>query len=114
MTVSANARVSLVPGTLTDDAQWKRGASLWMQEANKGHIQNTGTLTLRTGTAATVVSDLRIGSNSWVGFMPRTANAAAELGAGTLYVSSQSKQAFTIAHANNAQADRTYLYAILG
>jgi len=46
--------------------------------------------------------------------MPMTANAAAEFGNGTLYVAARVKGAFTLAHANNAQADRTFGYVLIG
>ena len=46
--------------------------------------------------------------------MPTTANASAEVGAGTIYVSARAKQTFTLTHANNGQTDRTYKYAIIG
>ena len=46
--------------------------------------------------------------------MPTTANAAAELGNGTLYVSARAKGGFTLAHANNAQGDRAFGYALIG
>jgi hypothetical protein len=44
--------------------------------------------------------------------MPTTANAAAEIGNGTIYVSSRGKQTATITHANNSQTDRTFAYAL--
>jgi hypothetical protein len=46
--------------------------------------------------------------------MPTTANAAAEIGNGTLYVSSRDKQQFTITHASNTQSDRTFGYVVQG
>jgi hypothetical protein len=46
--------------------------------------------------------------------MPTTANAAAELGNGTLHVSARAKGSFTLTHANNAQPDRSFDYAMIG
>lgn len=114
MTVSAGTRISLVPGFITDDIQWKRGVAVWAKEVNQGHLANTGLVSLTSGVAATVVTDARLGVLSCVGFMPTTANAAAEIGNGTMYVSSQSKGAFTITHANGATGDRTFRFSILG
>jgi hypothetical protein len=114
MATSAGSRISLPVGYLTDDPQWKRSIASWVLEANQGHIQNTGSVTLTDNVASTTVSDARAGANSFIGFMPTTANAAAELGGGTLYVATQGKQTFTITHANNAQTDRTFRYCILG
>jgi hypothetical protein len=45
---------------------------------------------------------------------PTTAHAATEVGNGTLYVSAVANGSFTLAHANNNQADRTFLYACFG
>ncbi len=114
MSTSAGTRVALTPGFLSDDSQWKRQVASWMLEANQGHLANTGLVTLISGTAATVVNDARAGAFSFIGFMPTTANAAMELGNGTLYVAMQGKQTFTITHANGASGDRTFRYCILG
>ena len=113
MAVSANARIS-VPYFDTDEIQHRRALAQWAREVNQGHLQNTGNVTLAAGAATTVVTDLRVGAFSFIGFMPTTANAAAEIGAGAMYVSSRSAEAFTITHANNAQVDRTFVYCILG
>ena len=43
-----------------------------------------------------------------------TRDAAAELASGNMFVSNVSVGSFTITHSNNAVADRTFLYAILG
>jgi len=80
----------------------------------KGKTNNTGTVTLTGSTALTTLSDPRIGVDSYIGFMPTTANAAAEKGNGTLYVSSRGKQTANLTHANNAQSDRTFIYCIIG
>lgn len=112
MTTSAGTRISIQPSFLANDAEWKRGLGRWMLEINQGHLVNTGTVTLVALAATTTVSDARAGVNSFIGFMPTTANAALE--ATTLYVSTRGKQTFTITHANNATADRTFVYAILG
>lgn len=114
MATSAASRISLVPGFLADDKAWKRGMAAWALEINQGHLNNTGTISLLSGTVETVLTDTRLGAFSFIGFMPTTANAAAELGGGTLYVATQSDGAATITHANAATGDRTFRYAILG
>lgn len=111
---SLGPKISIPAPTLTNADQWMRQTAAWMREANQGHLQNTGIITLNAGQTSTVVTDDRVGSNSFIEFMPRTANAAAERRNGTMFVSSQSKQTFTISHANNAQTDRTFVYTILG
>jgi hypothetical protein len=79
-----------------------------------GRSNNTGSVTLRASNATTVVADLRAGPESIVSLMPTTANASAEVGAGTIYVSTRAKQSFTLTHANNGQSDRTYAYTVIG
>lgn len=113
MAVSADARV-IVPYFDPDEVRHRRMLAQWAREANQGHLQNIGTVTLSANVATTTVTDRRVGAFSFIGFMPTTANAAAEIGAGTMYVSSRSAEAFTITHANNAQVDRTFVYCILG
>ena len=79
-----------------------------------GKQNNVTTLTLTANAGSTVVSDPRAGASSVVSFMPTTANAAAEIGNGTLYVSSRGKQTFMVTHANNAQTDRIFAIEITG
>jgi hypothetical protein len=79
-----------------------------------GKINATGTVTLTASAATTSVSEERAGTGSVILFMPTTANAAAEQAAGGMYVSSRTKQAFTITHANNAQTDRSFGYIVIG
>ena len=80
----------------------------------KGKTNNYGSVTLTANAASTVVTDPRAGIDTVPVFTPTTANASAEIGAGTMYVSARGNQTFTITHANNAQVDRTFLYTISG
>lgn len=113
MPASATAKLS-PPPYLTDTEQWKRLASSWMRQAAQGNLAVAANVTLHSGTAQTVVTDYRAGGYSFISFMPMTANAASEVAAGTMFVSSLSKGAFTITHANNGGGDRTFTYCILG
>ena len=79
-----------------------------------GRSNATGTVTLTAAQATTAVSDRRVGTDSVISFMPTTANAAGEIGAGGMYVGTVTAESFTITHANNAQADRTFTYSIQG
>ena len=79
-----------------------------------GRSNAYGTVTLDANQATTTLTDRRIAPDSCIGLMPETANAAAEIGAGTFYVSARTSGSATLTHANNAQADRTYTYAIVG
>lgn len=79
-----------------------------------GRTDNYGSVTLTASTAATVVSEARVTDYSTVILTPRTANAAAELGAGGMYVSAMANGSFTITHASNGQTDRTFDYSWSG
>ena len=78
----------------------------------QGQTNNTVTATLTANVTTTTVSDARIGSTSVLIPMPTTANAAAALG--SLYVTGIAKQTAVLNHANNAQTDRTFIFAVIG
>ena len=81
-----------------------------------GRVNSNATVTLTANQATTTVTDFNVGSDSVVLFMPITANAAAAISAGTMYVSAIAPRSntFTITHANNAQTDRDFKYIVLG
>ena len=79
-----------------------------------GKSNNTGSFTCTASAATPAVTDFRAGKSSIILLMPQTANAAAEVGNGTIHVSTRAKQSFTITHANNSQTDRTFGYVIIG
>ena len=85
-----------------------------IRELFEGRRNTTGTVTLAANTASTVVAHVNFGSASVPHLTPQTANAAAEIGNGTLFVSARANGSFTLAHANNAQSDRTFLYSFDG
>jgi hypothetical protein len=90
---------------------------LAIQQLAAGRSNATGTVTLATGAATTVVAPTQSGviaPGSTPILTPITANAATEVGNGTMYVSSVGKDTFTITHANSATTGRTFLYAVLG
>lgn len=71
-------------------------------------------VTLTADTTTTNIIDSRIGVFSSLLFSPVTANAAAEMGNGTMFVSSQRNGFAVLTHASNSQADRSFNLAILG
>ena len=79
-----------------------------------GDINATGTFTCAANAATTVVTDFRAGPSSIILLMPTTANAATETGNGTIFISTRTKQSFTVTHANNTQTDRTFGYLVIG
>lgn len=78
----------------------------------QGKLNAVATVTLTANSATTTFDDPRIGGASFLGFTPRTANAAA--GLTVLRVTAKDKGTATLTHANNAQADRTYDVLIIG
>lgn len=76
-----------------------------------GKTNNTGDLTVTANVATTTVIDDKVSPNSLILLMPTTANAAAGLTATYIVPGTES---FVVHHANNAQADRIYRYAIIG
>ena len=99
---------------LPQDGASQRQVAEVVNRALDGGINATGSVTLAVSAASTVVTDKRLSATSYFGLMPTTANAASEVGNGTIYVSAQGKQTLTLTHANNSQSDRTYRYVILG
>lgn len=77
-----------------------------------GRLGLVGEFTLTAGATTTTVTDNRVGSNSNVAYSPRTANASAEIGAGTIYIGTYANGSFIVTHANNAQTDRTFRYTV--
>ena len=74
----------------------------------------TGTVTLTPSVAATTLTNPIIRRDSAITLTPTTANAAAEVGNGTIYIgeSGRLNGSAVITHANNAQTDRIYRYFI--
>ena len=87
-----------------------------VRELASGRSNGVGTVTLATSAASTTVTDGNCAVGSTVIPIPTTAHAAAELAAGTLYIPTATvvNGSFVIQHANNAIADRTFAYALVG
>lgn len=79
-----------------------------------GRSNAVGTVTLRANQSTTTVTAINCGAGSRVFLMPTTANASAEFGNGTIRISSVGQGTFTITHANNANADKTFFWVALG
>lgn len=86
-----------------------------VRELIEGRSNAAGTVTLRASYATTTIEKPTINKNAIVILTPATANAAAEIGNGTMYVTvAAAGGAFTITHANNAQTNRTFGYLVIG
>ncbi|WP_119461852.1 hypothetical protein [Rhodospirillaceae bacterium SYSU D60014] len=81
---------------------------------NQGKLNCTGELTLSAAQSSTTVSDPRAGVGSTILLIPLTPSAAAEQAAGGLYLSARANGSFVVGHADTAQADRRFGYAIIG
>lgn len=100
-------------GLAPEGGQPREVASVVNQIIRGGSNAN-GTVTLTPGAATTVVDKVGMGDQATILFSPMTANAALEQAAGTMFVSAIGPETFTITHANNAQADRTFRYLAIG
>ena len=82
----------------------------------QGRSNAGGVVTLSPGVALTVVTAPNCGAGANIFLFPKTANAAAEIGAGTCYVLAAEVVAgnFTIRHAVNGLTDRTFSWIALG
>ena len=99
---------------LARDEKDPRRINTAINELAKGRSNAVGTVTLLPNAASTTVTAKNCGAGSVVLLSALTAHAAAELGNGTVYVSAVANGAFTLAHASNAQNDRTFGYVCLG
>lgn len=105
-----------VPVTGVSWREWLTRVATTLNEVLRGRLNVTGTLTLTANAASSTLTDDRISINSAIILVPATANAAAELGNGTLFISETNRVngSIILTHANNAQADRTYRFVIIG
>ena len=101
-----------IPTNDPDTARQLRRVAESINGLIDGKLDVTGTITLATSAGSTVTSDNKFESQMVPLLIPTTANAAAALA--STYVSARSKGSFTLTHANNVQADRTFLYVRLG
>lgn len=100
-----------LPGLTETDLQ---KIVLAIQQLGAGRSNAVGTVTLTVSAATTTVTDNNCAAGSVPILVPTTANAAAEVGNGTMYISAVANKSFTITHANSATTGRTFLYAIQG
>lgn len=84
--------------------------------ARQGKLDAITEVTLTAGATTTTLTDIRLSNQSVVLFDPKTANAAAELAAGTMYVltANRGTGSWVITHANAGSTDRTFQTLIIG
>lgn len=105
-----------VPDTIDQNSVVWRRRLIGNINALVGRANAIDDLTLDANAGSTTLIHPMLTYYSHVAFMPMTANAAAEIGAGTLYVAQATMKngECVISHANNAQTDRTYRIKIDG
>ena len=85
-----------------------------IRELNQGRGNITLTGTLTPSVASTTFNFVNCSKAGTVFWTPLTANASAEIGNGSIRLSAINNGSFVITHANNAQADRTFIFTCLG
>lgn len=82
----------------------------------EGRSNAFGTVTLTLNQGTTTVLHPNVGDESQIFLFPRHANAAAEVGNGTIYIAAGAITVgqFVITHANSATANRTFSFCIVG
>ena len=83
-----------------------------IQQLAEGRSNATGYFTLTTSTTTTTVTAPTCGASSVVVLQPKTANAAAAVG--TTYIATVAAGSFTVTHASNGQADKTFGFVCIG
>jgi hypothetical protein len=109
---ASGRRYSGPPVFLSDGDEHRRLIANAVLGVLQGKLNNTGTFTITDNVATTALSDVRIGANSAIFAMPTTANAAAAIA--TMYFNTFAEGSCVINHANNAQTDRVFVYAVFG
>lgn len=96
--------------------QWARRMWESYYKARHGKLDCVAEFTLTANAATSTLTFEWLSPQSVVTFDPKTANAATEKAAGTLYVltANRGNKTWTVTHANNAQADRTFQVSIIG
>lgn len=79
-----------------------------------GRSHGIGTVTLRANETTTVVTHPNCGLDSVVSLSPKTAHAATALATTYILASNVTVGQFTITHANTADVDKTFAFALRG
>jgi len=100
--------------TLTDARNLLSWAAALCQSLNRD-VPEKATVTdftLTENAASSTLSSNAIRPGSSISWTPLTANASAEIGAGTIYHATPTLGQVVVNHANNAQTDRTFRVTI--
>jgi hypothetical protein len=103
------------PKSATGLYEWMQKAAVQFNQMLSGKLAATYPgFTLDANADQTLLQDYRIGGSTVILLTPKTASAAAELGAGTLIVGEPVSGGVNIGHANSAVADRTFDIVLIG
>lgn len=91
-----------------------REIAIAVNQSLRGKTNNTGRVTLNTSTGTTTISTKLCTPESKVILFPESAAGAAELGAGTIYISQRLEGSFLIAHANSGTGGRIFAWLVVG
>ncbi len=94
--------------------QWVRRIAEVLNNVLTGKMNVTLDVTLTAGAATTTILDARLSSTTVISFCPLTATAAAEMAAGTMWVSSRADGVMILTHANSGVTDRIFDCSIIG
>lgn len=109
-----------VPTSMPEPLEWCRRLARLANSLLNGKSNNIGTVTLTASAASTAVmlAEGRLGKDTVILFDPLTANAAADLYGGGMYVAQADRDVlgkqFTITHPNNANADKSFRFTLIG
>jgi hypothetical protein len=113
MTTTYFAGRPLVPEDLADSKQHRKALARAVNSALRGQSNNSLMVTLGVSVPTTTVVDARISLQTACHLAPMTADAAAEVAAGALFVVPQAGEA-VINHRNAATVDRTFIMSLHG
>lgn len=99
-----------VPLMLPNEKEHRRQIAQAVNQQLTGKLNAVLQLTLTPNSTTTSVVDARIGANTYFGFCPLTADAAAA----SIYVSARANGTATLTHANTASVDRTFNVLLIG
>lgn len=108
-------RLNLIsPADRTDDPSLPSRLYEMLEQILNGRTRNTAEVTLTANSDTTTVLRPLFESHQVVVLVPQSASAAAELAAGTTYISARSNGQFTITHANSADSTRVFGLIFVG
>ena len=115
VSTTGTTRINLIgPQDQVDDPTIMYRLFDMLEQLRQGRSVNQGTVTLVENTTTTVVNEPLFESHQIVQLYPFTADAAAEVAGGQLFISARANGNFTITHSNSASTTRIFGYTFVG